>query len=50
MIGMQYKITLPNDYDMDIIRDRVTKNGNKTDGFDQLLFKAYLIADYSNKK
>lgn len=50
MIGMQYKITLPNDYDMDIIRDRVTKNGNKTDGFDRLLFKAYLIADYSNKK
>lgn len=50
MIGMQYKITLSNDYDMDIIRDRVTKNGNKTDGFDQLVFKAYLIADYSNKK
>lgn len=50
MIGMQYKITLPNDYDMDIIRNRVTTNGYKTDGFEQLFFKAYLIADYSNKK
>lgn len=50
MIGMQYKITLPNDYDMDIIRTRVANNGSKTDGFKQLFLKAYLITDYSNKK
>lgn len=50
MIGMQYKITLPNDYDMNIIRNRVAENGHKTDGFHDLLFKAYLIADSSNKK
>lgn len=50
MIGMQYKITLPNDYDMNIIRKRVTENGHKTDGFHELFFKAYLIADSSNKK
>lgn len=34
MNSMQYKITLPNDYDMTIIRERVRKNGAKTDGFE----------------
>lgn len=50
MIGMQYKITLPNDYDMTIIRKRVRENGGKTDGFPDLLFKAYLIIDTPTKK
>jgi hypothetical protein len=45
MIGMQYKITLPGDYDMDIIKKRVKENGYKTDGFKDLLFKCYLIQD-----
>lgn len=43
MIGMQYKITLPSDYDMDIIKKRVKENGFKTDGFEDLLFKCYFI-------
>ena len=42
MNAMQYKITLPNDYDMTIIRERVENNGFKTDGFQDLLLKAYL--------
>ncbi len=42
---MQYKINLPRDYNMDIIRQRVRDNGHKTDGFPGLLFKAYLITE-----
>lgn len=45
MIAMQYKILLPNDYDMDKIYERVIRNGKKTDGFQDLLFKAYLVAE-----
>jgi len=45
MIGMQYKITLPDDYDMERIITRVKDNGYKTDGFDGLLFKCYLIKE-----
>ncbi|MEH7885375.1 DUF4865 family protein [Bacillus sp. JJ1609] len=45
MIATQYKITLPSDYDMGIIRERVRNNGHKTDGFDDLKFKLYLITE-----
>lgn len=45
MIGMQYKIILPRDYDMGTIRKRVEENGHKTDGFPGLNFKAYLITE-----
>ncbi|EJS67826.1 DUF4865 domain-containing protein [Bacillus cereus] len=45
MIGMQYKVILPKDYDMEGIRRRVKDNGYKTDGFQELNFKAYLIAE-----
>lgn len=45
MIGMQYQVQLPADYDMEIIRERVRKNGTKTDGLADLLFKAYLISE-----
>ena len=45
MIASQYKITLPSNYDMDIIRKRVEDNGNKTDGFYGLKFKLYLITE-----
>lgn len=45
MIGMQYKITLPDDYDMERIITRVRDNGYKTDGFDGLLFKCNLIKE-----
>ncbi len=45
MLAMQYNINLPADYDMNIIKDRVHKNGFKTDGFNNLELKAYLIAE-----
>lgn len=48
MIAMQYKIILPDDFDMDVIRKRVAINGHKTDGFEHLLFKAYLISEKSD--
>jgi hypothetical protein len=43
MIASQYKITLPSDYDMNVITDRIKNNGRKTDGFWGLKFKLYLI-------
>lgn len=43
MLMSQYKIILPSDYDMNIIRNRVKNNGYKTDGFPGLSFKLYLI-------
>ncbi|EJR55955.1 hypothetical protein IIM_01047 [Bacillus cereus VD107] len=45
MIGMQYKVILPKDYDIGIIRQRVKNNGYKTDDFQDLKFKAYLITE-----
>ncbi len=45
MIGMQYRITLPSDYNMEKIKDRIKENGCKTDGFMGLLFKCYLIQE-----
>lgn len=48
MIAMQYKIILPDDFDMNIIRERVIKNGKKTDGFKDLIFKAYIISEKDN--
>ncbi|MDR7002791.1 DUF4865 family protein [Neobacillus niacini] len=45
MIATQYKITLPSDYDMNIIKERVRNNGHKTDGFDDLKFKLYLVSE-----
>lgn len=45
MIASQYKIILPANYDMDIIRKRVKENGHKTDGFYGFKFKLYLITE-----
>lgn len=45
MQAMQYRIVLPADYDMEIIKKRVQDNGHKTDRFKDLLFKAYLITE-----
>jgi hypothetical protein len=45
MYAMQYPIKLPADYDMQIIRDRVTEFGSTLDGFAGLRFKAYLIRE-----
>lgn len=51
MVGvyaMQYEIGLPADYDMGIIRRRVETLGSKTDDFDGLGLKAYLVQDQAN--
>ena len=48
MQAMQYKINLPADYDMQIIKNRVKQHGYQMDGFADLLFKAYLISEKGN--
>jgi hypothetical protein len=45
MQAMQYEITLPADYDMAIIRQRVATKGAMTDDFDGLGLKAYGIRE-----
>ena len=45
MQAMRYDITLPTDYDMTNIRDRVSKTGHLMDGFTDLLFKLFLISE-----
>jgi hypothetical protein len=42
---MQYEITLPADYDMGIIRDRIATRGSRTDDFPGLGVKAYLVRE-----
>lgn len=42
---MQYGITLPADYDMGIIRERVRSKGHVFDGFAGLGFKAFLLRE-----
>lgn len=48
MYAMQYEVKLPSDYNMEIIKKRVRENGFKTDGFEDLIIKAYLISDEDN--
>lgn len=50
MIATQYNIVLPSNYDMNIIKERVKDNGYKTDGFDDLKFKLYLITEKGKNK
>ena len=45
MYSMQYRVQLPADYDMEIIRDRVRRTGHLMDGYPGLEFKAYLIQE-----
>jgi hypothetical protein len=45
MIAMQYEITLPAGYDMEVIRERVRTRGPARDDFEGLGFKAYLLRD-----
>jgi hypothetical protein len=42
---MQYEFTLPADYDMDIIRDRVFRVGHRLDDWQGLGLKAYLMRE-----
>jgi hypothetical protein len=48
MDAMQYEVNLPADYDMGIIRRRVQLNGARTDDFEGLGVKAYLVQDQAN--
>ncbi|WP_405933168.1 DUF4865 family protein [Streptomyces sp. NBC_00827] len=45
MHAMQYELTLPADYDMDIIRTRATGKGPLLDDFPGLGLKAYLMRE-----
>ncbi len=45
MTSMQYRILLPSDYDMGIIRERVRLNGHKADNLESLKFKAFIISE-----
>ncbi|MYT28795.1 MULTISPECIES: DUF4865 family protein [unclassified Streptomyces] len=45
MHAMQYSVTLPADYDMEIIRHRVKTRGHLLDDFDGLGLKAYGIRE-----
>ncbi|WP_069174006.1 DUF4865 family protein [Streptomyces griseus] len=45
MHAMQYEITLPADYDMEIIRRRVASRGHFLDDFPGLGLKAYLVRE-----
>jgi hypothetical protein len=49
MIASQYKIELKDDYDMDIIEERIRENGHKTDGFRGLYAKFYLMSRKSSQ-
>jgi Domain of unknown function (DUF4865) len=44
MLAMQYNFTLPADFDMEVIRQRVTAKGPLVEGFPGLGFKAFLYA------
>jgi hypothetical protein len=44
MIAMQYRFTLPADYDMEIVDRRIRDKGPLLDDFPHLAFKAYLTA------
>lgn len=45
MIAMQYEVTLPADYDMQIIRDRVASTGHLLDAYPGLGVKAFLLRE-----
>ncbi|MFF7309158.1 DUF4865 family protein [Streptomyces sp. NPDC008137] len=45
MHAMQYELTLPADYDMGVIRDRVTRVGRLLDDWEGLGLKAYLLRE-----
>jgi hypothetical protein len=45
MHALHYEITLPADYDMGVIRDRVAHRGHLLDDWDGLGLKAYLVRE-----
>jgi hypothetical protein len=44
MLAMQYSFTLPADYDMSVILERIATKGHLMDDFPLLVFKAFLFA------
>jgi Domain of unknown function (DUF4865) len=44
MLAMQYRLTLPGDYDMTIVDRRISEKGHLIDDFPNLKWKAYLSA------
>ena len=45
MHALQYELTLPADYDMGIVRDRVARRGHLLDAWQGLGVKAYLVRE-----
>lgn len=45
MQAMEYEITLPADYDMEIIRNRIATRGHLMDAYPGLGLKAYLVRE-----
>ncbi|ABS04171.1 conserved hypothetical protein [Kineococcus radiotolerans SRS30216 = ATCC BAA-149] len=45
MLVMQYEITLPADYDMRVVRDRVARTGHLLDRYPGLGVKAFLVRE-----
>jgi hypothetical protein len=45
MMAMQYAITLPTDYDMGVVRDRVARTGHLLDHYPGLGVKAFLVRE-----
>lgn len=50
MIAMQYSFTLPADYDMNVIRERVHLKGPSFDNVESLLFKAFLFTEKTDNR
>ncbi|WP_292053603.1 MULTISPECIES: DUF4865 family protein [unclassified Brevundimonas] len=48
MLAMQYKIDFPDKFDMDRIRQRIADKGHLLDGYEGLVFKAYLYSEADN--
>ncbi|MGW0707378.1 DUF4865 family protein [Streptomyces sp. NPDC002643] len=46
MHAMQYEFTLPADYDMGVVRSRVTRVGHLLDGWEGLGVKTYLLREH----
>lgn len=45
MLAVQYQVTLPTDYDMGVVRDRVARTGHLLDHYPGLGVKAFLIRE-----
>lgn len=46
MLAMHYQFELPADYDMRVIRDRISARGGIFENMEGLVFKQFLVADF----